>query len=70
MDNVHKLTTEELDYQATKLAREIDNLETYGRDFNGDWIDKRDNRRHATMTAKLEELDQELEIRSAWRELK
>lgn len=45
-----ELDTVTLDTMACDLLKELNNLETFGKDWNGNWISKADKRNHAKWT--------------------
>lgn len=61
--SIFSIETVELDEIACKLSREIDNLEVYYRDYNGNWYNIKDKRKHGRLVKKLAEVDKELSFR-------
>ena len=57
------IATTDLDNIACKLSTEIDNLETYGKDHNGNWLGQTDKRSHAKWSKYLTAIEAELETR-------
>lgn len=53
-----------LDSMACGLMREIDNLETYGKDHNGEWLGKTDKRSCEKWQKYLDAINAVLETRS------
>ena len=58
------IDTVTLDTIASQLMREIDNLETYGRDHNGRWYGKTDKRSCDKWRKYLTAVETELETRT------